>query len=73
MIHSIYKWEGRLVREHEAMLLVKTSADQAQAAQAYILDHHSNDVPEILVLDVQGGSPAYLDWLFRETGRSGVK
>lgn len=73
MIHSIYKWEGRLVREHEAMLLVKTSSTQVEAAKAYILERHSNDVPEVLILDVEGGSPAYLEWLFKETSGSGPR
>lgn len=73
MIHSIYRSEGRLVREHEAMLIVKTSADQAEAAQAYLLQHHSYDVPEVLRLPVEGGSPAYLEWLFKEVGDSTVK
>jgi periplasmic divalent cation tolerance protein len=70
MIHSIYKWEGRLVREHEAMLLVKTSVERAEGAQAYLLEHHSSEVPEVLVLDIEGGAPAYLEWLVRETAAS---
>jgi periplasmic divalent cation tolerance protein len=65
MIHTIYKQEGRLVREHEAMLLVKTSAANADKAQAYLLDRHSGEIPEVLRLDVDGGSPAYLEWLLR--------
>ena len=65
MIHTIYKSEGRLVREHEAMLLVKTTAENADKAQAHLLEHHSSEVPEVLRLDVDGGSPAYLEWLMR--------
>jgi periplasmic divalent cation tolerance protein len=71
MIHSIYRWEGRLVREHEAMLIVKTSPTQAEAAQAYLLQHHSNELPEVLRLVVDDGSPAYLEWLVQETRASG--
>jgi periplasmic divalent cation tolerance protein len=70
MIHSIYRWGGRLVREHEAMLIVKTSTAEAEAAQAYLLQHHSNEMPEVLRLGVDGGSPAYLQWLVQETGAS---
>jgi periplasmic divalent cation tolerance protein len=73
MIHSIYRWEGRLVREHEAMLVVKTSSARAEAAQAYLLQHHSNEVPEVLRLAVEDGSPAYLDWLLKEVGDTTVK
>jgi periplasmic divalent cation tolerance protein len=63
MIHTIYKSGGRLVREHEAMLLVKTSVENAGKAQAYLLERHSSEIPEVLRLDVDGGSPAYLEWL----------
>jgi periplasmic divalent cation tolerance protein len=65
MIHTIYRVQGRLVREHEAMLLVKTSTENADNVQAYLLEHHSSDVPEVLRLEVDGGSPAYLEWLFK--------
>ena len=65
MIHTIYKSGGRLVREHESMLLVKTSADNAERAQAFLLERHSSEVPEVLRLDVDGGSAAYLEWLVR--------
>jgi periplasmic divalent cation tolerance protein len=73
MIHSIFREKGRLVREHEAMLLVKTSAARAAAAQAYLLEHHSSEVPEVLQLEVAGGSPAYLEWLVREAGDTSVR
>ena len=47
------------------MLLVKTSADNAERAQAFLLERHSSEVPEVLRLDVDGGSAAYLEWLVR--------
>ena len=63
MVHSVYYWEGQLRREHEALLLVKTVESSAEAAQEYIRGHHAYDVPEILKLSVEGGSPKYLQWL----------
>lgn len=63
MIHSIYYWEGQLQRQHESMLIVKTIASRAQAAQEYIRGHHSYDVPEILEIAIEGGSSRYLQWL----------
>jgi periplasmic divalent cation tolerance protein len=66
VIHSFYYWEGKLQREHEALLLVKTSAAKAEAAADFIREQHSYDLPEILQLDVTGGSPKYLAWLLGE-------
>jgi periplasmic divalent cation tolerance protein len=65
-VHSFYRWEGRIQRAHEAILLVKTSAGRAEEAQAYIRDHHSYDVPEIIAINVDGGSDSYLEWLMKE-------
>jgi len=73
MIHSFFYWEGRLQREHESLLLVKTSAGKAAAAQAYLKEHHTNELPEILQLDVSGGSPQYLAWLLGEVSGGASK
>ena len=63
MVHSVFYWEGQLQREHESLLLIKTVESRSEAAQEYIRAHHSYDVPEILKLGVDGGSPKYLQWL----------
>jgi periplasmic divalent cation tolerance protein len=62
-VHSFYYWEGQLKREHEALLLVKTVESRAAAVQEYVLSHHDYEVPEILQVAIEGGSPAYLKWL----------
>ncbi len=62
-VHSIYYWEGQLKREHEALLLVKTVESRAAAVQEYVRSHHDYELPEILQIDVEGGSPEYLTWL----------
>ncbi len=70
-IHSFYYWDGKLQREHEALLLLKTSAAKSAAAQARIRELHSYDNPEILQLDVTGGAGKYIEWLLREVGGAG--
>jgi periplasmic divalent cation tolerance protein len=62
-VHSTYFWEGQLKREHEALLLVKTVTSLAEAVQAYVRKHHAYQLPEILQVQVDGGSPAYLKWM----------
>ena len=62
-VHSFYYWEGQLKREHEALLLVKTVESRAEAVQEYVRSHHEYELPEILQIAVEGGSPAYLKWL----------
>ena len=62
-VHSVYYWEGRLKREHEALLLVKTLESRAAAVQEYVRSHHEYELPEILQITVEGGSSEYLNWL----------
>lgn len=62
-VHSFYYWEGKMQREHEALLLLKTSSDKVEAIQAYLQEHHSYQLPELLQVDVTGGSSTYLEWL----------
>lgn len=62
-VHSVYYWEGQLKREHEALLMVKTTESLAEAVQDYVRTHHDYSLPEILRISVEGGSSAYLKWL----------
>jgi len=66
MIHSFFHWEGRLQREHEALLILKTTSDKSLAAQAVLKQMHSYENPEILEVLVSGGSGQYLAWLAGE-------
>jgi periplasmic divalent cation tolerance protein len=68
-VHSFYYWEGQLKREHEALLLVKTVESRAAAVQEYVLSHHDYELPEVLQVAVEGGSPAYLIWLADQVTR----
>jgi len=62
-VESIYRWKGEVVLATETMLLIKTGADQLAALEARLLELHSYETPEFLVLRVEAGSHPYLDWL----------
>lgn len=62
-VHSFYYWEGQLKREHEALLMVRTTESRAADVQEYLKSHHDYALPEILQVSLEGGSPAYLEWL----------
>jgi periplasmic divalent cation tolerance protein len=63
-VQSIYRWQGEVESSTEALLLLKTAADKLPALEARLHELHSYKVPEFLVLEVESGSHAYLDWLF---------
>ncbi len=60
---SIYRWEGRMETAAETLLLLKTGLDQLPALEARLHELHSYQTPEFLVLTVESGSHAYLEWL----------
>lgn len=60
---SVYRWEGRVTTDQERLLLIKTAAGLADRVREAILELHTYDVPEVLVLPVLGGDPSYLRWL----------
>jgi len=67
-IHSFHRWEGKLQREHEALLLITTSTERSAEAQAELRALHSHPDPEILEVQITGGSATYLEWLQNEVG-----
>jgi len=70
-VHSIYYWEDKLQREHEALLLIKTLESLAPAVQEFVRSHHSYELPEILQVPIEGGSSAYLNWLQTQVAKPG--
>ena len=62
-IRSVYRWQGKICRDGELMLLIKSNADEFDALAATIRELHSYDVPEILAFDVAQGDADFLSWL----------
>lgn len=65
-ITSTYTWQGAVHRDPEILLLAKTTAARYEELATRVRTLHGYDVPEILRIDVAGGSGDYLAWL-RET------
>jgi periplasmic divalent cation tolerance protein len=70
-MRSIYAWRGEIERGEEAVAIVKTRAGLRDAVQDALKARHPYETPIILFLEVSGGHPATLDWLFGETGTPG--
>jgi periplasmic divalent cation tolerance protein len=60
---STYMWEGKLTRESEIPLLIKTTQLQYHALQDAIIKAHPYELPEIISINVDGGLPEYLQWV----------
>jgi len=62
-IVSTYRWRGRVHRDAETLLVVKTTAAKLKALETWVKARHPYETPEFLVLDAAGGSKEYLSWL----------
>lgn len=60
---SVYLWEGRLQKESEHLLLIKTVPEKWDELEAFITANHSYDVPEIVAIDAEKVSGPYRDWM----------
>jgi periplasmic divalent cation tolerance protein len=66
-LRSIYRWQGRVHDDAEALLVFKTTRTRFEALRDRILSIHPYEVAEVLALPVEGGSAAYLAWITGET------
>ena len=62
-IESVYQWQGKIETANEWLLVIKTTAGAVGSLRDAIHELHSYDVPEFLVLAVEDGSDAYLEWI----------
>ena len=70
-IRSIYRWEGAVQEEAEHLLIVKARREDVDTLAARVRVLHPYEVPEVVALEVAGGSPSYLDWVRGATERPG--
>ena len=60
---SIYRWQGNVESATEVLMLIKSGPDQLAALESRLLQLHSYETPEFLVLPVESASHPYLEWL----------
>jgi len=60
---SVYRWQGEMVKEEEALLVLKSTRIVYDRLEARIVALHSYDIPEIICLTIENGYAPYLSWL----------
>ncbi len=66
-IESLYWWQGELVHDSEAVMIVKTRRGWFQRVAERIAQLHSYSVPAVFSLPVEHVRESYLRWLMSET------
>jgi periplasmic divalent cation tolerance protein len=62
-VQSFYWWEGRVNIEEELVLLIKTTAGMVEALETRLGEIHPYDLPEFVVLEPEGLSARYGQWI----------
>ena len=66
-IESVYRWQGKIERAAEVLLLAKTTRSKFEELEREVRALHSYDTPEIIAVPVVAGSASYVDWLIQST------
>jgi len=64
---SIFRWQGEIQEAAEAVLILKTREDLAEAAVERIKALHAYACPCVAVIPVTGGNADFLKWIESET------
>ena len=64
---STYRWQGRIERAAEVLLLIKTTRGRLPELQRRLPQLHPYELPELVAVEAAGGLPAYLDWVAAQT------
>ncbi|MFZ4809223.1 MAG: divalent-cation tolerance protein CutA [Hyphomicrobiaceae bacterium] len=62
-VTSIYRWDGQVCADREAVMIVKTIGAAVPAVEAAIRARHPATTPAIAVLPVVGGGADFLAWI----------
>ncbi len=75
-MESVYRWNGKIERAREAVLIAKTDRRNVDLVVARVLELHSYETPAVVAVPIEAGNPAFLAWVESESnafddGRAG--
>ena len=62
-IESVFRWQGKIEHANEVLLIAKTLNSKFAELEREVRSVHSYETPEIVAVDLTGGSLPYLSWL----------
>lgn len=67
---SIFRWEGVVKEEGEALLIAKTERALVDAATDLVKMEHSYECPCVVAVPIVGGNQQFIDWIAEETAEA---
>ncbi len=65
-VTSFFRWAGKEERAKEFLLFIKTEFRKREKVRTFLKQHHPYTLPEIIILPIADGDPAYLAWIRKE-------
>ncbi|MBF6085159.1 divalent-cation tolerance protein CutA [Nocardia cyriacigeorgica] len=66
-VRSLYRWDGRIEDDAEAVVILHTRAEHVSAIIERASAEHSDDTPQVLAVPVVDAHPGYRQWVLDET------
>jgi periplasmic divalent cation tolerance protein len=63
LVRSIYRWQGKLQQDDEALLVLKTTRGTISRLDDRLGAIHPYETFELVALDVVAGAQRYLEWI----------
>lgn len=71
-VRSIYRWQGKICKDGELLLVIKTLSSEFEAVAATVRELHSYELPEILAFAAERGEPKFLEWIRASVDKDAV-
>ncbi len=69
-IESVYRWRGKVESATECLLVIKTQVSAFEKVRDAVRELNSYDLPECVMLEIEGGSHGYLKWILDNTANT---
>jgi len=68
-VKSMYWWEGKICRDQEELLIVKTRSELKYRIVDCVKKNHEYSVPEVIFMDITDGNEEYLSWIISSVAK----
>ncbi len=62
-VTSLFFWENKIEKSKEYVVGIKTGKNLYKEVEKVIQENHSYELPEIISIEISGGSKKYFDWM----------
>ncbi len=72
-VRSIYRWQGRICKDSEYLLVIKSMEEEVDEISATIKELHSYELPEVLAIPIQHADERFLGWIAECVDKSPIE